>query len=51
MRVILLAVLIAILQGCAAPPGRMSRQPDSLCVDDCLGTGGTKEFCQSRCSD
>ena len=43
--------LLILLCGCSAAPTRIARQPDAMCVNDCLGAGGTKEFCQSRCSD
>jgi hypothetical protein len=44
-------VLLALLGGCSTHAGRIAREPDAMCVNDCLGAGGTKEFCQSRCSD
>lgn len=39
----------------AAPPALRAREPrkagpaDRLCLDDCLGSGGTREFCTERC--
>jgi len=44
-------LLVLFLAACSAPPSRIARQPDAMCVNDCLGAGGTREFCQSRCSD
>jgi len=48
-------LLVLFLAACSAAPGRAShpiaRQPDAMCVNDCLGAGGAREFCQSRCSD
>jgi hypothetical protein len=49
-------VLLLALSGCAAAraPGGSAPAPrpiDTLCLDDCLGTGGTHEFCEDRCSD
>jgi hypothetical protein len=45
------------LPGCrtAAPPATptdktVSEPSDSLCYNDCLGNGGTREFCRSRCA-
>ena len=47
---VLLAVLLCLCS-CAAPPSKVLRgDSDSLCVNDCLGTGGTREFCTDRCS-
>jgi len=53
---LLLAALLAA--GCAATPQpdqsprpRAQRQTDMLCVNDCLGSGGAREFCQDRCTD
>ncbi len=45
-----LALLLVFLSACSAAPSRIG-QPDSLCMNDCLGTGGTQEFCKNRCSD
>jgi len=45
------ALLFLFLTGCAAASSHIARQPDAMCVNDCLGAGGTKDFCQSRCSD
>jgi hypothetical protein len=27
------------------------RREDSLCMDDCLGAGGLRSFCQERCTN
>lgn len=48
-------VLLLALSACAAahPPSGSAPTPhtlDQMCVDDCLGTGGTREFCEDRCS-
>ena len=35
-------------------PARRPRSPprtDTLCVNDCLGNGGTKDFCADRCTN
>jgi len=45
------ALLVLFLTACSAAPSGIARQPDGMCVNDCLGAGGTREFCQSRCSD
>jgi len=59
-RIIRLASLAAVLFGCgcSAPPAkdqgaapRMPRQTDMLCINDCLGAGGTRDFCQDRCTN
>jgi hypothetical protein len=53
MRIGLLLVCLLCLCGCAgnAQPSKVLRgDTDSLCVNDCLGTGGTREFCSDRCS-
>lgn len=45
------ALVLLFLSACAAAPSRIARQPDAMCVNDCLGAGGKREFCESRCSD
>jgi len=56
--VILIALAVA---GCSYFPDRSgspqrgaspsaSRGIDTLCMNDCLGSNGTKEFCEDRCS-
>jgi hypothetical protein len=47
---LLLTVFVA---GCAtqAAPPKVERQTDMLCLQDCLGTGGSREFCQDRCTN
>ena len=56
--VILIALATA---GCSYFPNRSeptqqgtssstSRGIDSLCMNDCLGAGATKEFCEDRCT-
>ncbi len=50
MRICIL--LVCLVAGCASNghPSRVLRGTDSFCVQDCLGTGGTPEFCTDRCS-
>jgi len=31
-------------------PSSTSRRIDTLCMNDCLGSGGTKELCEDRCT-
>jgi hypothetical protein len=31
-------------------PSSISRRIDALCMNDCLGSGGTKEVCEDRCT-
>jgi hypothetical protein len=53
MRICLLLMCLLCLAGCASnfPPSKAMRSgSDSLCVQDCLGNGGTREFCSDRCS-
>jgi len=58
MRIAGLAVLLLLLASCAAQPIPDARgtQPaagrtDMYCMDDCVGNGGTPEFCRQRCTD
>ena len=53
MRIAVGLAMLVLLQACSSTPATkgIARQPDALCVNDCLGAGGTAEFCQSRCSD
>jgi len=56
------AILIALtVAGCSYFPNRpeptrpgtsssTSRGVDTLCMNDCLGSGATKEFCEDRCT-
>ncbi len=30
---------------------RVQRRTDMLCMNDCLGTGGARDFCQERCTN
>src|SRR3981189_2324452 len=50
---IALLVAACLAAGCASqsPPRKVERQTDMLCLQDCLGTGGAREFCQDRCTD
>ena len=56
-------VLLALLAACSSSPDRSapSSQPptasvpkrpgtDTLCLNDCLGSGASKELCEDRCS-
>ena len=56
-------VLLALLAACSSSPDRSASpsQPqaapipkrpgvDMLCLNDCLGNGGRKEFCEDRCN-
>jgi len=49
--VILIALAAA---GCSYFPDRSSsstsRGIDTLCMNDCLGSSATKEFCEDRCT-
>ena len=47
---LLLAVFVA---GCTTqgPPRKVERQTDMLCLQDCMGTGGSRDFCQDRCTN
>jgi len=50
-----------VISRSAAPPAAPSankgaapvleRQTDNLCMNDCLGTGGNRDFCQDRCTN
>jgi len=54
MRMCVLLACLLCLQGCAGgtPPSKVLRGgSDSLCLQDCLGNGGTRQFCTDRCSD
>jgi len=31
-------------------PSSIPRRIDTLCMNDCLGAGGTKEVCEDRCT-
>jgi len=35
----------------SATARRALRREDSLCMDDCLGAGGLRSFCQERCTN
>lgn len=56
-------VLLALLAACSSSPDRSAsssqlkaasvpKRPgvDVLCLNDCLGNGGSKEFCDARCN-
>jgi hypothetical protein len=53
-----LAMLLLLLAGCAAQPRARdagaqgaARRTDMYCMDDCVGNGGTSDFCRERCTD
>jgi hypothetical protein len=57
MRIAGVAVLLLLLASCAKPtahtPGAQpaATRTDMYCMDDCVGNGGTREFCRQRCTD
>jgi hypothetical protein len=57
MRSTAIALLLLMLGACASSTGasKASSEPtphtrDQGCVDDCLGNGGNRSFCEDRCS-
>ena len=53
----MMLIVVVLLAGCASSsssdrPNSPPRRPgmDTLCYDDCLGAGTSKEFCEVRCS-
>jgi len=50
---IALLLSACLVAGCAAqsPARKVGRQTDMLCLQDCLGNGGAREFCEDRCTD
>lgn len=53
-----LVCLLLVLAGCSTPPKPNDqgavlspRQRDMQCVDDCLGNGGNRQFCEDRCTN
>lgn len=53
MRACILLLCLLGLQACAADTRSMKAPQDgsdSLCTQDCLGNGGTQEFCTDRCT-
>ncbi len=60
MRISIILIALAVV-GCSYFPSRSeaprpvtssstSRGIDTLCMNDCLGSGATKEFCEDRCT-
>jgi len=45
---LLLAACESLNQGDSPPPKR--HPADMLCMSDCLGTGGNRDFCTDRCT-
>jgi len=56
-------VLLLLLAACSSAPGKSAQSPqppaasapkrtpmDTLCFNDCLGAGTSKEVCEDRCS-
>jgi hypothetical protein len=56
---LLLSLLVAgLLCACASQPAgepagasKSRGMTDSLCLNDCLGSGATRSFCQDRCTN
>ena len=52
---LLIVTFLVVLSGAACTTSSQAPRkpfaPDAMCVNDCLGAGGTQEFCQSRCSN
>ena len=48
-----LLLAACLVAGCAgqSPPRKVERQTDMLCLQDCMGTGGSREFCEDRCTN
>ena len=58
----LLAVFLVVLLAACSAVGQKStsersaqsgaaREPDNMCLNDCLGHGGDPQFCRERCTD
>jgi hypothetical protein len=50
-----LILIVLLVVGCASSSDRSGSPPrrpgtDTLCYNDCLGSGGNKQFCEDRCS-
>jgi len=41
----LLLVVVLCVSACSSSGAKS----DTMCTEDCLGAGGTKELCKSRC--
>ena len=55
MRASMLLIVLAFIAGCASSSDQGKSPPrrpgmDTLCYNDCLGSGTSKEFCEERCS-
>jgi hypothetical protein len=61
MRALVAAALLLAFAACStsrnppnaetSPAPKASRQIDRLCFQDCMGNGGTREFCEDRCTN
>jgi len=52
-------ILLVLLAACSSSPDKSTPQAatapkrppmDTLCFNDCLGAGTSREFCENRCS-
>ncbi len=57
MKGVAFAFVLLALAACASSTGaqKTSAEPtphmrDQMCVDDCVGNGGNRQFCEDRCS-
>ena len=55
MRAGVLLLVLVFVTGCASSSDKAGSPPrrpgtDTLCYNDCLGAGTSKEFCEERCS-
>ncbi len=57
MKVSAVALLLLVASACASSTGAQKggaeptpHMRDQMCVDDCVGNGGNRQFCEDRCS-
>ena len=55
MRISAVLLVLVFVAGCASSSDKAGSPPrrpgmDTLCYNDCLGAGTSKEFCEIRCS-